>query len=238
MTGLAPPQVTDAWDRALDEEDTWRDGYAARAPGGGVRGAQAAAAEPCTLPRGPGRSLDPAARRLRSQSPGPCGAQVATARQQWLDEEGDVVDDCTLILAFLDATPAPAPAPGAHADAGHGRRSIAAGASAHPPAAARRASQHSQGGAEPAHAPTASAAVSVVAVAPPHGSGGGGAAASPGLGQSKQPAAHRPPPYGAPQGHAETAASPSGVPLGAAGRASEAGAAPHAHAKRSQRLSM
>jgi len=60
MTGLAPPRVTDAWDRALDEEDTWRDGYAARAPGGGVRGAQAAAAEPCTLPRGPGRSLDPA----------------------------------------------------------------------------------------------------------------------------------------------------------------------------------
>jgi hypothetical protein len=160
---------------------------------------------------------------------------VAAARQQWLDEEGDVVDDCTLILAFLDVAPAPAPAPGAHADAGHGRRSVAA----HPPAAARRASQHSQGCAEPAHAPTASATVRVAAAAPPHGGGGGGGAApGPGLAQGKPPAAHRAPPHGASLGHAETAASPSGAPLGAAGRAPEAGAAPHAHAKRSQRLSM
>lgn len=46
----------------------------------------------------------------------PCSAsQVARAREQWIEAEGDVVDDCTVIVAFLNLQRAPAPPQAARA---------------------------------------------------------------------------------------------------------------------------
>ena len=44
-----------------------------------------------------------------------CALQVAKAREQWIEAEGDVVDDCTVIVAFLDLHRAPAPPPAVRA---------------------------------------------------------------------------------------------------------------------------
>ena len=44
-----------------------------------------------------------------------CAWQVAKAREQWIEAEGDVVDDCTVIVAFLDLQCAPPPPQAARA---------------------------------------------------------------------------------------------------------------------------